>query len=232
MGIPYSREINAAFEQVTPLVAAGFKVLRTTKNISILLAIIQVLTVLLMFLVFLALVALMYCVNPDLEFEKKRGLLIMYDEHNLAARTSNPHNTSLEKIRKPHLHHSSHCQTFQPPRKGETEPLSANLSLLRPNAQHERRELITPFLRSLANLTLYSILKFILGTVFTFTISGVTTWYFFMLERERKSLEHEGNEDADEALKELDGKEKKKKKNEKEDGKKGKGKGEEEEDKK
>ena len=67
MGIPYSREINAAFEQVTPLVAAGYKVLQTTKNISILLAVIQVLTVVLLFLVFAALIALMYCVNPDLE---------------------------------------------------------------------------------------------------------------------------------------------------------------------
>ena len=27
MGIPYSRQINAAFEQVTPLVAAGFRLL-------------------------------------------------------------------------------------------------------------------------------------------------------------------------------------------------------------
>ena len=67
MGIPYSREINAAFEQVTPLVAAGYKVLRTTKNISIILAIIQVLTVLFLGLILLALIALLYTVNPDLE---------------------------------------------------------------------------------------------------------------------------------------------------------------------
>ena len=67
MGIPYSREINAAFEQVTPLVAAGFKVLRTTKNISIILAIIQVLTVVFLGLILLALIALLYTVNPDLE---------------------------------------------------------------------------------------------------------------------------------------------------------------------
>jgi hypothetical protein len=67
MGIPYSREINAAFEQVTPLVAAGDKVLRTTKNISIVLAIIQVLTVIFLGLILLALVALLYTVNPDLE---------------------------------------------------------------------------------------------------------------------------------------------------------------------
>lgn len=67
MGLPYSRQINAAFEQVTPLVAAGFKVLRTTRDISILLAIIQVLTVFLLFLILLALVVIIYCVNPDLE---------------------------------------------------------------------------------------------------------------------------------------------------------------------
>ena len=67
MGIPYSREINAAFDQVTPLVAAGFKVLKTTKNISILLAVIQVLTVLFLALILWVMIALVYCVNPDLE---------------------------------------------------------------------------------------------------------------------------------------------------------------------
>jgi hypothetical protein len=67
MGLPYSRQINAAFEEVTPLVAAGFKVLRTTRNISILLAVIQVLTVWFLFLILIGIVALLYCVNPDLE---------------------------------------------------------------------------------------------------------------------------------------------------------------------
>ena len=67
MGIPYSREINAAFEQVTPLVAAGFKVLRTMKDISILLAVIQVLTVLFLAMILFVLLLLVYSVNPDLE---------------------------------------------------------------------------------------------------------------------------------------------------------------------
>lgn len=71
MGIPYSREINAAFEQVTPLVAAGFKVLRTTKNISILLAIIQVLTVIFLGVIALILIAILYSINPDLEKERQ-----------------------------------------------------------------------------------------------------------------------------------------------------------------
>ncbi|RVX74848.1 hypothetical protein B0A52_01125 [Exophiala mesophila] len=71
MGIPYSREINQAFEQVTPLVAAGFEVLQTTKNIAILLACIQVLTVILLGLILLALLALVCAVNPDLEQERE-----------------------------------------------------------------------------------------------------------------------------------------------------------------
>lgn len=72
MGIPYSREINAAFQQVTPLVAAGFQVLQTTKNISILLAAIQVLTVLTLVLILMVLLGILYAVNPDLEDERKQ----------------------------------------------------------------------------------------------------------------------------------------------------------------
>lgn len=71
MGIPYSRQIDAAFSQVTPLVAEGFKVLETTKNISILLATIQVFTVIFLFLIFGTLIALLISVNPDLEHERK-----------------------------------------------------------------------------------------------------------------------------------------------------------------
>lgn len=77
MGIPYSKEINKAFEelnkaygQVTPLVAAAYEVLETTKNISLLLAGIQVLTVLLLALILLALIGLLITMNPDLEEER------------------------------------------------------------------------------------------------------------------------------------------------------------------
>lgn len=70
MGIPYSKQINAAFDQVTPLVGAGFEVLQTTKNISILLAAIQVVTVLILGLILLTLIALLISVNPDLEAER------------------------------------------------------------------------------------------------------------------------------------------------------------------
>jgi len=71
MGLPYSKQIHAAFDQVTPLVAAGYEVLQTTKNISIILAAIQVLTVLLLTLILLTLIALLITVNPDLERERQ-----------------------------------------------------------------------------------------------------------------------------------------------------------------
>ena len=72
MGIPYSREINAAFEQVTPLVAAGFEVLQTTKDIAILLACIQVLTVVLLAFILLSLIGVIFTMNPDLEDERQQ----------------------------------------------------------------------------------------------------------------------------------------------------------------
>lgn len=71
MGMPYSKQINAAFEQVTPLVAAGYQVLQTTKNISILLAAIQVLTVIFLGLILLAMLGLLISINPDLERERQ-----------------------------------------------------------------------------------------------------------------------------------------------------------------
>ena len=70
MGIPYSQAIRAAVDQVTPLVAAGFEVLQTTKNISILLAAIQVITVVILALILLAVLALLITVNPDLHAER------------------------------------------------------------------------------------------------------------------------------------------------------------------
>jgi len=71
MVIPYSKEINLAFDQVTPLVAAGFKVLQTTKNITFLLAAIQVLTTVFLGLILITLFALIITVSPDLEDERR-----------------------------------------------------------------------------------------------------------------------------------------------------------------
>lgn len=71
MGIPYSRQINAAFDQVTPLVASAYEVLQTTKNISLLLAAIQILTVIFLALILVVLLGVAYSVNPDLDRERK-----------------------------------------------------------------------------------------------------------------------------------------------------------------
>jgi len=74
MGLPYSKEIHSAFDQVTPLVAAGFEVVKTTKNIAILLAFLQVYITIILTLNLGALLALLICVNPDLEEE--RGTIV------------------------------------------------------------------------------------------------------------------------------------------------------------
>ena len=71
MGIPFSREINAAFEQVTPLVQAAYEVLETTKNIALILLAIQVMTIITLLLMLLALVGLLITMNPELERERK-----------------------------------------------------------------------------------------------------------------------------------------------------------------
>ncbi|TVY54743.1 hypothetical protein LCER1_G006131 [Lachnellula cervina] len=71
MGIPYSKQINLAFDNVTPLVAAGFEVLQRTKNITYLLAAIQVLTVIFLGLILITLLALIITVSPDLQNERK-----------------------------------------------------------------------------------------------------------------------------------------------------------------
>lgn len=71
MGMPYSKQINAAFDQVTPLVAAGFEVLQTTKNISMLLAAIQVLTVVFLAMILAVMLGVLISVNPDSESERQ-----------------------------------------------------------------------------------------------------------------------------------------------------------------
>ncbi len=71
MGVPYSKEIHYAFDQVTPLVACGFRVLETSRDIAIVMALIQALTGLLLVSILLAALALLITVNPDLELERQ-----------------------------------------------------------------------------------------------------------------------------------------------------------------
>lgn len=72
MGLPYSKEINSAFDQVTPLVAAAYEVLQTTKTITIGLLCIQVLTVVLLSLILFGILGLLFTLNPDLEQERQQ----------------------------------------------------------------------------------------------------------------------------------------------------------------
>lgn len=71
MGIPYSKEIHSAFDEVTPLVAAGFKVLRTSRNITILLAVIQLFNFFLLALSVVILGGILISVSPGLEEERR-----------------------------------------------------------------------------------------------------------------------------------------------------------------
>jgi heme/copper-type cytochrome/quinol oxidase subunit 2 len=66
MGALYSREIHAAIDQLTSLVAA----VQTTKNIFIFLAAIQVIKVIILALISMAILALLVTMNPDLEDER------------------------------------------------------------------------------------------------------------------------------------------------------------------
>jgi hypothetical protein len=66
MGAPYSREIHAAIDQFTSLVAA----VQTTKNLFIFFAAIQVIKVIILALISLAMLALLVTMNPDLEDER------------------------------------------------------------------------------------------------------------------------------------------------------------------
>lgn len=70
MGIPYSKQINAAFDSVTPLVAEGFQVLQTTKNIALLAAGVQIFTAIILTFISLILIALLITMNPDLKEER------------------------------------------------------------------------------------------------------------------------------------------------------------------
>lgn len=72
MGLPYSKQINTALDTVTPLVTASLQTLRTTKTISLLLAVIQVLTVIFLGLIILILFGILISVNPELVAERDR----------------------------------------------------------------------------------------------------------------------------------------------------------------
>ena len=71
MGIPYSKQINAAFESVTPLVAAAYETLSTVKDISLLLLALEICSTIFLAIILVGIIALLFTVNPDLEKERK-----------------------------------------------------------------------------------------------------------------------------------------------------------------
>lgn len=71
MGIPYSKQINAAFNQVTPLVASGYELLETVKNIAIVILLIQIGLLILLLLNLGALLGVIISINPDLDKERR-----------------------------------------------------------------------------------------------------------------------------------------------------------------
>lgn len=71
MGIPYSKQINAAFNQVTPLVASGYELLETVKNIALFITALQIGLTFITLLNFFAILGVIISVNPDLDKERK-----------------------------------------------------------------------------------------------------------------------------------------------------------------
>lgn len=89
MGVPYSKEIDYAFEhlgplvakghqvldsasvQITPLAATGIQVLDTTRSIAIVLFWLQLLSTLAVVLNLVCLVGILITLNPDLEEERR-----------------------------------------------------------------------------------------------------------------------------------------------------------------
>ncbi|KAF2646061.1 hypothetical protein P280DRAFT_464329 [Massarina eburnea CBS 473.64] len=72
MGVPYSREIDAAFLQVTPLVQQIAPLITTAKVVVVVIALVQVFVVGLLCAILGVLVAGVVCVNPDLERERRK----------------------------------------------------------------------------------------------------------------------------------------------------------------
>ena len=78
MGIPYSKEINHAFVelnkaygQVTPLVAAAYEVLETSKNITLMMVAVQILNSFLLTAILMCMLGLLVTMNPDLDKERQ-----------------------------------------------------------------------------------------------------------------------------------------------------------------
>ena len=202
MGIPYSRQINAAFEQVTPLVAAGFTVLRTTRDISILLAIIQVLTVVLLALILGVLVLIVYCVNPDLEvtsFSLFLFTLIFFFFFTLQRKEGGwgrQGNGRRRRRRRGRRRRRRRRRRKEGDRKG----VGADEMV----KQEERQRIITPWLRYAARISIWGVIKFVVGLAVICSAASAAVWKGIVAKQWVEDVEYEGNVRAEMALEELD----------------------------
>ncbi|KAH9833349.1 hypothetical protein Tdes44962_MAKER08798 [Teratosphaeria destructans] len=71
MGVPYSREIDAALNQITPLVAEASDMLQTTRTVSLLFAAVQILTLLFRALTLIVLLGILLSINPDTSAQRQ-----------------------------------------------------------------------------------------------------------------------------------------------------------------
>lgn len=80
-----------------------------------------------------------------------------------------------------------------------------HLLTLRFHLQEERRTLVTPFLRSLARLTVWRVVRGLLSAVLGVGIFVGGVWWLVFGTWEEREVEKEGGEDADRALEEVEG---------------------------
>ena len=89
------------------------------------------------------------------------------------------------------------------------------------NEQEERQQLITPWLKYYAHITLFGIIKTLVTTSLVVGVVAFAAWRLFLFEQWVEDGEYEANVDANKALEDLEEEDASKKKGKK-DGKKGK----------
>ena len=70
--------------------------------------------------------------------------------------------------------------------------------------QEERKQIITPWLRYYAHITLFGIFKTVLTTSVVIGGLGFAGWRLFLLEQWVEDVEYEANVDANKALEDLE----------------------------
>ena len=75
--------------------------------------------------------------------------------------------------------------------------------LIADRTQHERRYLVTPWLKSIAHITIWGIIKSAVSTGLVLGVMGWAIWKLFIVKQWVEDVEYEGNVDANEALENL-----------------------------